>query len=101
MAVEDVAEQLGQHLRLLGRDIRYEAVTPDEYVVAAVAAGVPIEEAEMLAELFDHIFDGHNESLADGVRDVLGRPAREFTEFAIDAAATGVWDVRAASGAER
>jgi uncharacterized protein YbjT (DUF2867 family) len=84
-----------------GRDITYEAVTPEEYVVGAIAAGVPIEEAQMLAELFDHIFDGHNESLADGVREVLGRPARDFTEFAADAAATGVWNVRAAEGAGR
>ena len=28
----------------------------------------------MLAALFSHIFDGHNESLADGVGQVLGRP---------------------------
>jgi hypothetical protein len=45
----------------------------------------------MLAELFAHIFDGHNESLATGVADVLGRPATDFARFAADAAAAGAW----------
>ena len=35
----------------------------------------PRGDAEMLAALFSHIFDGRNESLADGVGQVLGRPA--------------------------
>ena len=93
----DVADALST---ATGREIRYEAVTPDEYATAANAVGVPIDEAEMLATLFAHIFDGHNESLADGVREVLGRPARDFSEFAADAAAAGVWDVRT-EGARR
>ena len=38
----------------------------------------------MLAELFDHIFDGHN-SVARRRRrsEALGRPARSFAEFAV------------------
>jgi uncharacterized protein YbjT (DUF2867 family) len=93
LTFSDVAESLSV---ATGRDITYVAVTPDEYVAAAIAVGVPADEAAMLAELFEHIFDGHNESLADGVHEVLGRPARDFSGFAVDAARTGVWDVRAA-----
>jgi uncharacterized membrane protein len=59
-----------------GREITYQDVTGDEYVAAAVASGLPAGEAEMLAALFSHIFDGRNESLADGVGQVLERPAR-------------------------
>jgi uncharacterized protein YbjT (DUF2867 family) len=98
LSFTDVAEVLST---ATGRVIRYEAVTPDEYAAAASAAGVSVGEAEMLAELFAHIFDGHNESLAHGVEEVLGRPARDFADFAADAAATGVWNVRAAQGATR
>ena len=38
--------------------------------------------------------DGHNAYLSDGVQRALGRPARDFTDFARDAAATGIWDGR-------
>ncbi len=75
-----------------GRTITYVPVGIEEYVVAAVEAGVPADEAEMLGELFASIFDGHNASLASGVDEALGRPARGFGEFAEQAAATGVWD---------
>jgi uncharacterized protein YbjT (DUF2867 family) len=74
-----------------GREVVYQPVTPAEYATAAVAAGVPAAEAEMLAGLFGHIFDGHNASLATGVSEVLGRPARDFADFARSAAAAGVW----------
>jgi uncharacterized protein YbjT (DUF2867 family) len=78
-----------------GRTIRYIPVTPDEYVDAAVIAGLPVEEAGPLAEMFAYIFDGHNSSLATGVHDALGRPARDFRDYATTTASTGVWDVPA------
>ena len=74
-----------------GREIVYLDVTKDVYVTEAIAIGVPPDEAEMLADLFAHIFDGHNETLANGVADVLGRPAKDFARFAEDAAAAGAW----------
>jgi uncharacterized protein YbjT (DUF2867 family) len=74
-----------------GREIVYLPVTPEQYIVAAIDAGVPPEEAEMLAELFVHIFDGHNATLTDGVTEALGRPARDFADFAASAAAAGAW----------
>ena len=75
-----------------GRTITYVPVGTQEYTVAAAAAGVPADEAEMLGELFDHIFDGHNSSLVSGIQEALNRPARSFADFASQAATTGVWD---------
>ena len=75
-----------------GRTITYVPVGTQEYTVAAAAAGVPTEEAEMLGELFDHIFDGHNSSLVSGIQEALNRPPRNFADFASHAATTGVWD---------
>jgi uncharacterized protein YbjT (DUF2867 family) len=74
-----------------GREIVYLPVTSEQYVVGAMDAGVPAEEAEMLGELFAHIFDGHNATLTDGVTEALGRPARDFADFAVAAAAAGAW----------
>ena len=45
--------------------------------------------------MFAHILDGHNEQLADGVQEALGRPARSFAEYAARAAAGGAWAGRA------
>ena len=90
MTFEDMASDLS---RATGRAIAYLAVSTEEYVAAATEAGVPADEAEMLGDLFADIFDGHNSSLADGVPEALGRPARDFADFATGAAAAGVWAV--------
>jgi uncharacterized protein YbjT (DUF2867 family) len=88
LSFHDVAAELSA---ATGRAIAYVDVTPEAYAAAAAEAGLPGEEAEMLATLFTHIFDGRNASLADGVAEVLGRPARDFGDFARAAAAAGAW----------
>jgi uncharacterized protein YbjT (DUF2867 family) len=90
MTFHDVADDLSAATR---RRVVYIDVTTEDYVEAASAAGVPADEAEMLADLFTHIFDGHNATLATGVAEALGRPARDFRDYAAVTAATGVWDV--------
>ena len=74
-----------------GREIRYVPITPDEYAAGAEDAGVPAEFATFLGDLFGTIFDGRNVYLTDGVERALGRPARDFADYARSAAATGVW----------
>jgi uncharacterized protein YbjT (DUF2867 family) len=86
----DVADAL---TRATGRRVSYIAVTPEEYAAAAVDQGVPAEEAGPLAELFSRVLDGRNARLEDGVQRALGRPARDFADYAVAAAATGVWDI--------
>jgi hypothetical protein len=66
-------------------------VTPEEYAVAAAQAGVPAEEIEPLTDLFVRVLDGHNAHLSGDVEGVLGRPGRDFTDYARATAATGVW----------
>jgi hypothetical protein len=36
--------------------------------------------------------DGRNAWLGDGVQRALGRPPRDFADYARDTAATGTWD---------
>jgi len=43
--------------------------------------------------LFTDVLDGRNESLADGVQPALGRPPRDFADYARAAAAAGAWAV--------
>jgi hypothetical protein len=56
---------------------------------------------ELLTYLFGKVLDGRNARVADGVRRALGRESRDFARYARDAAASGVWDNPAASGADR
>ena len=45
----------------------------------------------LLGYLFGTVLDGRNATPADGVRRALGRPPRDFADYARSAAATGVW----------
>jgi uncharacterized protein YbjT (DUF2867 family) len=90
----DVASELSA---ATGRTISYVDVTPEEYLAGAVAAGIPAEEAAPFVELFAVVLDGHNAHLTDGVQRALGRPPRDFAEYAKAAAATGVWDAARAT----
>ena len=47
--------------------------------------------AEVLTGIARETLDGRNAHLADGVQRALGRPARDFTEFARAAARSGAW----------
>jgi nucleoside-diphosphate-sugar epimerase len=49
--------------------------------------GLPVE----LADVFTSVLDGRNATPADGVRQALGRPAKDFAAYAGETAATGIW----------
>ncbi|OQO95007.1 NmrA family transcriptional regulator [Saccharomonospora piscinae] len=75
-----------------GRPVRYEPVSPEDYVAVLTEHGLPAHEAEFLAGLFATVLDGRNTAVTDGVREVLGRPAVEFGEAMRRAAAAGAWE---------
>ncbi len=75
----DVAAELTQ---ATGRDVGFLPVTAEEYAVAAMEAGLPVEEIEPLTDLFTRVLDGRNAYLTHDVEQVLGRPARDFAEYA-------------------
>jgi uncharacterized protein YbjT (DUF2867 family) len=93
------AEAVAEIATATGRNVRYLQVTSDEFVAGLVAQGVPEDDAVVSAEIFGTELDGRNAHLADGVRRALGRDPRNFAGFARDAAADGVWDVPARTGA--
>ena len=93
------AEAVGEIAAAAGRPIRYLPVPAGDYAAAAVRQGVPAETVELLSYLFREVLDGRNARLADGVQRALGRQPRDFASYARHTAASGVWDVPAASGA--
>ena len=43
---------------------------------------MPPDLTWLMTYLFNEVLDGRNETLADGVREALGRPPREFADYA-------------------
>ena len=71
----------------------------DAYAAELVDAGLPAEVAGHLTDVIAQALDGRNAVVTDGAEKVLGRPARDFTDYAREAAAAGSWDLTAAATA--
>ena len=80
-----------------GRQVAYVTVPAADYAEALAGAGVPPEVRELLLYLFAEVLDGRNASLTDGVRQALGRPPRDFADYATDAARAGAWSLSGAA----
>ncbi|GEA88049.1 NAD(P)H-binding protein [Cellulomonas cellasea] len=78
-----------------GRAITYVEVPVADYAAAMAEAGASDDEVWLLTYLFTTVLDGRNSAVTDGVQRALGRPPRDFAEYARDAAAAGAWDVAA------
>jgi uncharacterized protein YbjT (DUF2867 family) len=83
-------EAVGEIAEATGREIRYVSVSAQEYEAVMDEEGVPAEFRSFLNYLFSEVL-GRNAYLTDGVQRAIGREPRDFTEFARDAAASGVW----------
>jgi uncharacterized protein YbjT (DUF2867 family) len=86
------ADAVAEVAAATGRPIGYTAVPATDYTEALAAEGVPADVIELLTYLFTTVLDGRNAHLGDGIQQVLGRPARDFADYARGAAATGIWD---------
>ena len=86
------ADAVAEISQATGRRIEYRQIPTQDYVDEALAHGAPKEIADLLTFLFDTVLDGRNESVADGVQRALGRPPRDFRDYAQRMAATGVWN---------
>jgi uncharacterized protein YbjT (DUF2867 family) len=84
-------QAVGEIAAATGREIRYVPVSLEEFAAGAREQGEPEEIVGFLTYLFGEVLDGRNAVLTDGVRRSLGREPRDFSEFAREAAAAGVW----------
>ena len=85
-------EAVGEIARAADREIRYVPVSMPEFESLLAEQEVPADVVWLLTYLFSEVLDGRNAHVVDGVRRALGREPRDFSEFARDAAATGVWN---------
>jgi len=85
------AEAVAEIAAAVGRPIVYRQVPPEAFAAAMRQAGVPADIIALLDELFTVVLDGRNAQVMPGVEEALGRPARDFADYARRAAATGAW----------
>ncbi|MFD0982709.1 NAD(P)H-binding protein [Tropicimonas aquimaris] len=76
------------------RPIRHVPITFEDFHAGIAATG-----GDFVADVFTAIaretLDGRNANLSDGVERALGRPPRDFADFARAAAQAGAWPVAA------
>lgn len=84
-------ESAAEISKATGRDISYTPLTKDEYLAEQRDLGVPEEWAQLLAALYDGVGAGKPASLTDDVQTVLGRPPRDFADYAQSAEAQEAW----------
>lgn len=75
-----------------GRRIAFQRVPADAYKQGLEAAGLPRDLIDLVLYLMTTVLDGRNEWVADGVQRALGRPARDFADYARNAASAGAWN---------
>lgn len=85
------ADAVAEIAKAARRDIRFVRISHAEFTTAVAAHDMPPEFAWLLNELFTEVLDGRNEALTDGVQRVLGRAPKDFSTYATETAATGIW----------
>lgn len=93
-----LAQAVDEIAAATGRELRYEQIPADAYVRGMLEQQVPEQIVDLIRYLFETVLDGRNAATADGVQRALGRPPRDFADYARAAAATGVWDAPAPIG---
>lgn len=73
-----------------GRHIGYLPISFEEFH-ASLEAASGVLFADIVTDIARETFDGRNAKLGDGVMRAIGRPPRDFSEFAKAAALAGKW----------
>ncbi|MCO6510867.1 MAG: NAD(P)H-binding protein [Aridibacter famidurans] len=89
MSFDEVASDLS---KATGREIEYADIPHEAFVEHVKGSGAPKDVVWLMDYLFSTVLDGRNSVLADGVERALGRPPRDFSEYAHNTAASGVWE---------
>ena len=88
MTFEDVARDIAN---ASGRPVKFVRIPSEDFLQGLRQAGAPDDQIWLLDYLFTNVLDGRNAHLTDGAQRALGRPSKDFSEFAREMAATGLW----------
>jgi uncharacterized protein YbjT (DUF2867 family) len=85
------AEAVAEIAKATGREIHFRSVSIDEYTSMLAEFDVPPDFVWLITYLFTEVMDGRNAQTSDGIARALGRPPRDFSTYARETAATGIW----------
>lgn len=85
-------EVVAEIVEVTGRDIQFHPVSMEAYKAMMDEHQVPADFQWLIEYLFTEVLDGRNEHTANGVQEALGRPAKDFSQYARETAATGIWN---------
>ncbi len=89
LSFDQVAKQMSE---VSGLEVHYSSITfAQNYSMLEGIAGK--EFASLITELCREVLDGRNESLGQGVEQVLHRQPRSFAEYCRRAAVSGAWSM--------
>ena len=87
------AEVVAEISKATGRSINYIPITLDEYIEGMKQAEVPADFIWLLEYLFKEVLgNAENQVISNDVELVLGRKAKDFSEYVAETALSGVWD---------
>lgn len=84
----DAADEIA---KASGRPVSFVPVSTEEFAAGLAEQAMPPDLVEFFTHLFTKVLDGRNSHLTGDIEQILGRPARDFRDYAKAAAATGVW----------
>lgn len=91
LTFQQVAEEIS---KATGRTIQFQAISIEDYIAALRAVQIPEDYIWLIQYLFTNVLDGRNSSTTDVLEKVLGRPPKDFSEYARETAKTGVWNTQ-------
>ena len=92
MTLERIAEELSA---ATGREINYIQVPHQAFVDGVKNSGASEQVVWLMDYLFSTVLDGRNANLTHGIEQALGRKPKDFSQYAKETAATGLWSVAA------
>lgn len=86
-------EAISEIAKATGRDITFQPLSLDEYTEMLRQYQVPEDHIWLANYLFTEVLDGRNASVKHDIEKVLGRKAKDFSDYVKAAASKGVWNI--------
>ena len=92
LTLKDAVETIAKKTR---RDIQFQAISIEEYEEGMKAAGLPKDYVWLFSYLFREVLGKpENQVVSNDIEKILGRKAKDFTEFVQRTSKTGVWNLK-------
>jgi len=88
LTFEQVTEEIA---KATGRDIMFSSISMDEYIKMLREYQVPEDFIWLINYLFTEVLTSKNSEITNDIEKVLGRKAKDFSEYVNQTAKYGVW----------